>query len=246
MNIGGMQMTDGATKAPSRMDDPPGTRRIRSARVTRRAGKVSLSTNDSTSPSDICRISPSRKPSRIPCLTQALTSQRPSRFSAARISPRVRAARKSRKMRRASSRALDSPMNSRAESCSMADCRVEAIRSSEASCCAGCTPLILATGGRVQLHHLAGDGLIFGLNHLEFSGTDCVAHNLAVREHIFGAPMNVFLNRGFEQVVGLGRFLGLGDGRINLIHDGLEVAARHFLTGASGANRPTLFMADDD
>src|SRR5271157_2216730 len=104
------------------MDDPPGTRRMRSARVRRRAGKVSLSTKESTSPSDISLSSPRRKPSRMPCLTQALTIQRPATFSAARTSPRVRAARKSKKAGRASSGLL---IVSRADRRSMADFKVD-------------------------------------------------------------------------------------------------------------------------
>src|SRR5271157_2329027 len=99
------------------MEDPPGTRRMRSARVTRRAGKVSLSTKESTSPSDISCNSPRRKPSRMPCFTQALTTQRPATFSAARTSPRVRASRKSKKVGRASSGLL---IVSRADKRSMA------------------------------------------------------------------------------------------------------------------------------
>src|ERR1035438_3786508 len=104
------------------MVEPPGTRRTRSASVRRRAGKVSLSIKESTSPSDICCNSPSRKPSKIPCLTHALTTQLPPTFSAARIAPRVRAARKLKKVGRASSGLL---IVSRVERRSMADFRVE-------------------------------------------------------------------------------------------------------------------------
>src|SRR5208282_4742827 len=118
INIGGMETADGATHAPTRMEDPPGTRRTRSARVRRRAGKVSLSTKESTSPSDISLSSPRRKPSRMPCFTQALTTQRPATFSAARTSPRVRATRKSRKVRRATA---GSVMVSLVDKRSMAD-----------------------------------------------------------------------------------------------------------------------------
>src|ERR1700730_2623525 len=46
INIGGMQITDAATYAPRRTDDPPGTTRTRSATVNFLAGKVSLSTNE--------------------------------------------------------------------------------------------------------------------------------------------------------------------------------------------------------
>src|ERR1019366_9417306 len=104
------------------MEEPPGTRRMRSAKVRRRAGKVSLSTKESTSPSDISFSSPSRKPSRMPCLTQAFVVQRPSIFSAARTSPRVRAARKSRKVRRA---LAASPIVSAVHRRSMGDFRVD-------------------------------------------------------------------------------------------------------------------------
>src|SRR5580692_2889661 len=103
------------------MEDPPGTRRTRSARVRRRAGKVSLSTKESTSPSDVSCNSPRRKPSRMPCLTQVLTTQCPLTFSAARISPRVRAARKSKKKGRLSSGlTIVSPLDRR----SIADLRM--------------------------------------------------------------------------------------------------------------------------
>src|SRR5579863_320813 len=119
MNIGGMQITDGATKAPALTDEPPGTTRTRSATENLRAGKVSLSTNDRQTPLPISASSPSRKPSRMPCLTQALTIQRPSIFSAARILPWVSASRNSRNTRRASgSRAPSLSANNR----SMEDC----------------------------------------------------------------------------------------------------------------------------
>ena len=96
-----MQMTDGATYAPVRTEDPPGTTLTRSAGANFRAGKVSLSTKERHSPLLICASSPSRNPSRIPCLTQTFTSHRPSFFSAARISPLVRASRNSAKVVRA-------------------------------------------------------------------------------------------------------------------------------------------------
>src|SRR5712692_901944 len=60
----------------------------------------------------------------MPCLTQALTTQRPATFSAARTSPRVRAARKSRKVRRASSGLT---IVSAVDKCSMADFRVSSM-----------------------------------------------------------------------------------------------------------------------
>jgi hypothetical protein len=41
--IGGMQMTPGARYAPSRTDDPPGTRRTRAPSANRFSGSVSLS-----------------------------------------------------------------------------------------------------------------------------------------------------------------------------------------------------------
>src|SRR5579872_7292174 len=51
MNMGGMQMTEGATYEPTRTDDPPGTTRTRSSTVNLRAGNVSLSTNERQLPS---------------------------------------------------------------------------------------------------------------------------------------------------------------------------------------------------
>src|SRR5689334_22497726 len=101
MYIGGMQITEGATYAPVRTEDPPGTTLTRSAAENFRAGKVSLSTKERHSPLLICANSPSRNPSRIPCLTQTFTCQCPSFFSAALISPRVRASRNCSKMGRA-------------------------------------------------------------------------------------------------------------------------------------------------
>jgi hypothetical protein len=43
MYIGGMQITPGATYAPSRIDDPPGTMRMPLATPGRFSGIVSLS-----------------------------------------------------------------------------------------------------------------------------------------------------------------------------------------------------------
>src|ERR1700733_2354906 len=93
------------------MDEPPGTSRTRSAGVSRRAGKVSLSMKLRTSPSDISLSSPRRNPKRIPCLTHECVTQRESPlwstiFSAARIWPRVRRARKSSKTLRAAAGSL--------------------------------------------------------------------------------------------------------------------------------------------
>src|SRR5437764_12462438 len=102
MNMGGMHITDGATYAPTRAEEPPGTTRTPSITENFGAGKVSLSTNDRHSPPPICASSPSLKPSRIPCLTQTFTFHRPSTVSAARISPRVSASRNLRKVARAS------------------------------------------------------------------------------------------------------------------------------------------------
>src|SRR4029077_16950675 len=109
MNIGGMQITDGATYDPTRTDDPPGTTRTRSATANFRAGKVSLSTNESP-PSPIALNTPSLNPSRIPCFTQAFTTHCPSCFSAARTLPCVSASRNSRKTCRASGFCSTSPM----------------------------------------------------------------------------------------------------------------------------------------
>lgn len=97
-----MQITEGAIYAPSRADDPPGTIRTRSSTVNLRAGKVSLSTKERQSPPPSCASCPSRNPSRMPCFTQMFTVHRPETFSAARISPLVRASRKRRKTERAS------------------------------------------------------------------------------------------------------------------------------------------------
>src|SRR5437016_5162885 len=94
--IGGMQTTPGATYAPSRMLDPPGTMRTPSASVVGRTGYVSLSKNLRVGCADMSVRTPMRNPTRIPCLTHALTHHVPSRpRSAARISPRVSAARNS-------------------------------------------------------------------------------------------------------------------------------------------------------
>src|SRR5205823_13395440 len=102
MNMGGMHITDGATYAPTRAEDPPGTTRTPSITENLRAGKVSLSTNERHSPPPICASSPSLKPRRMPCFTQTFTFHRPSTVSAARISPRVSASRNLRKVARAS------------------------------------------------------------------------------------------------------------------------------------------------
>src|SRR5579862_1992849 len=110
-----MHITDGATYAPRRTDDPPGTTRTRSASENRRAGKVSLSTKLSGG-EPLSASSPSRNPNRIPCLTQGLTLHWPSIFSADRILPRVRASRNSRKDERASGLCSTSP---NAEKCSI-------------------------------------------------------------------------------------------------------------------------------
>src|SRR5580658_5762511 len=117
MNIGGMQITDGATYAPTRTDEPPGTMRTRSAVENCRAGKVSLSTKVS-GVQPVSVSSPKRNPSRMPCFTHALTIQwaSPSSFgifSAARILPWVSASRNSRNTGRASGLRSTSPSAAR-------------------------------------------------------------------------------------------------------------------------------------
>src|ERR1043166_7663229 len=91
-NIGGMQTTPGATYAPSRIVDPPGTMRTLSLIVVGRTGYVSLSKNLKLSPSETSVSAPMRNPSSSPSFTHEWTSHCPSRFfSAARISPRLSA-----------------------------------------------------------------------------------------------------------------------------------------------------------
>ncbi len=129
MNIGGMQITDGATYAPKRTEDPPGTTRTRSATENCRAGKVSLSTNVSAPP-PVSVSSPSRNPSRMPCFTQMLTTQRlrsdeSTIFSAARILPWVSASRNSKNAGRASGLCSTSPCAARRSMEDFKDCICE-------------------------------------------------------------------------------------------------------------------------
>src|SRR5271156_39945 len=121
MNIGGMQITDGATYAPTRTEEPPGTMRTPSDTEKCRAGNVSLSTKLNADP-PISVSSPRRKPSRMPCFTHVLTTQRPSIFSAARIFPWVRASRNSRKAGRASGLCSTSPIAARRSMEDFKDC----------------------------------------------------------------------------------------------------------------------------
>src|SRR5260370_185245 len=67
----------------------------------RRAGKGSLSTKDRVASEPISARSPRRKPSRSPFFTQTLAYHWLPRFSAARIFPREREERNSRKTSRA-------------------------------------------------------------------------------------------------------------------------------------------------
>ena len=71
MYIGGMQITPRPTKQPSRMADPPGTRRTLSASASSRSGSVSLSRNGNGPPVAAGASLPIRNPSRIPLLTHA-------------------------------------------------------------------------------------------------------------------------------------------------------------------------------
>src|SRR6266576_1255789 len=121
MNMGGMQMTEGATYEPTRTDDPPGTTRTRSATENLRAGKVSLSTNDSAA-SPISVNSPMRNPNKMPCFTHAFTTQWLPCFSAARTLPCVRASRNSRKISRTSGFCSTSPMEARRSMAVFRDC----------------------------------------------------------------------------------------------------------------------------
>src|SRR5580704_9330929 len=81
------------------MEDPPGTTRTPSAAEKSRGGKVCLSTNEKEPAVEFSRA-PKRKPSRMPCLTQALTRHpvgAAASGSAERTSPRSRHPRNSRK-----------------------------------------------------------------------------------------------------------------------------------------------------
>src|SRR5580693_532171 len=138
MNIGGIQITDGATYDPNRTEDPPGTTRTRSATENRRAGNVSLSTNVSAA-HPVTASSPSRNPSRIPCFTQVLTTQRPSIFSAARILPWVSASRNSRNTGRASGLRSTSPSAARRSMEDLSDDMREKYKANEES--RSCMPL---------------------------------------------------------------------------------------------------------
>src|ERR1044072_5599750 len=87
-----MHTTPGATEAPSRIVDPPGTMRTLSPMSVSRTGYVCLSKNLKFFPSDMSMRVPMRKPSNNPCLIHEWSSQSPSAFlSAARISPRLSA-----------------------------------------------------------------------------------------------------------------------------------------------------------
>src|ERR1700722_6824160 len=107
MNMGGAQITEGATYAPERTDDPPGTMRTRSATENLGAGNVSLSTKES--PAVMSVSWPRRNPSRMPCLIQTLTIQWLLIFSAARILPCVSWSRNSMNVLRASGSCSTSP-----------------------------------------------------------------------------------------------------------------------------------------
>src|SRR2546426_3679936 len=78
--------------------------RTRSASVVGRTGKVSLSKKRNVPSTDRSARAPILKPSRMPCFTQALARHSPVALrSAARISPRVSAARNSANVARSAS-----------------------------------------------------------------------------------------------------------------------------------------------
>src|SRR3989454_8284288 len=78
--------------------------RTRSASVVGRTGKVSLSKKRNVPSTDRSARAPILKPSRMPCFTQALARHSPAALrSAARISPRVSAARNSANVARSAS-----------------------------------------------------------------------------------------------------------------------------------------------
>src|ERR1700733_9476656 len=108
MYMGGMQTTPRDKYAPARTEEPPGTTRTPSPAAKRRAGKVFLSTKERPGKErladGISSSAPRRKPSRIPCLTQAFTRQpvgEAASGSAARTSPASSAERSARKVVRA-------------------------------------------------------------------------------------------------------------------------------------------------
>src|SRR5580698_7868878 len=95
MYMGGIQMTPLPIKQPSRMLEPPGTRRMPSEGLSRFTGQVALSNMGvRTGSGDIFTTAPMRRPDRMPFLTQMFTRQPlgvdPS-GSAERIAPRLRA-----------------------------------------------------------------------------------------------------------------------------------------------------------
>src|SRR3989454_5209772 len=78
--------------------------RTRSASVVGRTGKVSLSKKRNVPSTERSARAPIWKPSRMPCFTQALVRHSPAALrSAARISPRVSAARNSANVARSAS-----------------------------------------------------------------------------------------------------------------------------------------------
>src|SRR5262245_44011495 len=100
--MGGMQVTPFPMWTPSRIEEPPGTTLTPSSMVSRFNGKVCLSKKRKLSSTEKFFKLPILKPSKIPCLTQRLTVQAPSRFAAARTLPLLSASLNSSKIRKSS------------------------------------------------------------------------------------------------------------------------------------------------
>ena len=89
MNMGGMQMTEAATYAPSRTDDPPGTTRTRSADRKPPGREGVLIHERQPCVAHLGQLA-QPKSEQIPCFTQVLTTQRPSLLGRANFSLRQR------------------------------------------------------------------------------------------------------------------------------------------------------------
>ena len=108
-----MQITPAPTNAPSRIEEPPGTSLIRDDGSSGLSGSVSLSRNGTRGSGPATgAISPQRKPTRMPRLTQVFTVHpvgESGSGTAARMRPDASSVRKAANTVRAASRSASAP-----------------------------------------------------------------------------------------------------------------------------------------
>jgi hypothetical protein len=104
--------------------------------------------------------------------------------------------------------------------------------------------LVLTARGRVEVNHGAAIELVFSLDNGELARVYRLAQDFAIGEHVFRTLVHILFYCRFDQVIGLGVGFGLSDGRIDLVHDRVQVAAGHLAARTGGGHGATFLMSE--